>query len=116
MKFFVDENIPHSLIRFLKEQGHDVIDVKKSPLAGATDYELAKFALQEKAIILTFDKDFLGIKKTRSSLKCIFLSLRTLEIKRLKFYLKIVLDKYKTILESESFLIICKEKEISIIS
>lgn len=116
MKFLIDENIPHSLISFLKQQGHEIIDVKNSPLAGKSDQELAKFSLAKRAIIITFDTDFLGIKKTKSDLKCIFLSFRTLEIKRFEFYLDIVLTKYKKILESQEFLIICREKEISVIS
>lgn len=115
MKFLIDENIPHSLILFLETKNHEIIDVKNSPLAGATDSKLAEFALENNSIIVTFDKDFLGVKKTKSNLKCIFLSFHTLEIKHLEFTLEIILTKYKEILKSKAFLIICREKEISII-
>jgi len=87
MKFLVDENIPHSLIAFLIEKNHQILDVKNSKYRQANDEELSDLSVKENYIIITFDKDFLGIKKKQKQLRCIILNLSTLDIDYLKLYL-----------------------------
>jgi predicted nuclease of predicted toxin-antitoxin system len=58
MKFLVDINIPQSVIRYLIEDGYDVLDIKKQSL-NLKDTELIEIARKEKRIILTKDKDFI---------------------------------------------------------
>lgn len=57
MKFLVDVNIPQSVTTYLREQNHDVKDLKQDNLS-ATDIEIIKLAQKEGMIILTKDKDF----------------------------------------------------------
>lgn len=62
MKFIVDVNIAQVVIKSLRQSGHDVIDVKKQfPIK--SDIGIIKIAQTESRIILTHDKDFLGLAK-----------------------------------------------------
>lgn len=114
MKFLVDENIPHSLINFLKSKRHKIIDIKNSRYKGKSDLDLLKVAEKTKSILLTFDKDFLILKKEGS--KCIILNLKTLDIKQLTSYLEMIFSQYKNVLKKKSFLIYCKKEEIIILN
>lgn len=60
MRFLADVNIAQSVIIFLRQNGHDVLDAKKDYLTTA-DSEIILLAKQEKRIILTRDKDFLDL-------------------------------------------------------
>ncbi len=62
MKFIADVNIASKVIRLLRQTGHDVLDIKKlDPIT--SDTEIIKLAREENRIILTHDKDFLGLTK-----------------------------------------------------
>jgi predicted nuclease of predicted toxin-antitoxin system len=57
MRFIADENYPLPSIKRLRAQGHDVAAViLDSP--GTSDQDVLERAVQEKRIILTFDRDF----------------------------------------------------------
>ena len=58
MRFLVDENLPFSLIQFLRESGHDVFDVAASPLRGCPDERLWRLAAREGRVLVTKDLDF----------------------------------------------------------
>lgn len=62
MKFITDVNVAQVVIKFLRQSGHDVIDIKKQ-LPTKADIDIIKIALNESRIILTHDKDFLGLIK-----------------------------------------------------
>ncbi len=62
MKFVADVNIAQKVTRLLRRAGHDVVDVKKLDPKTA-DTEIIKLAREESRIILTHDKDFLGLTK-----------------------------------------------------
>jgi predicted nuclease of predicted toxin-antitoxin system len=53
-----DENIHPEVVRFLKGEGFDVLDVKIHALIGSTDLELVRRAFIEEQIIVTHDRDF----------------------------------------------------------
>ncbi len=57
-RFLTDENIAKSLVRALREKGHDVKDIKEEKLFGTPDKEIFNLAKTEDRIILTHDKDF----------------------------------------------------------
>ena len=112
MKFLVDENIPHSLIAFFIEKNYEILDVKNSKYHQANDEELSDLSVKENYIIITFDKDFLGIKKKQKQLRCIILNLSTFDVDYLKSYLEILFKKHKNILEKNNFPIFCKRDEL----
>ena len=57
MKFIADINIAQTVIKNLKQNGHDVLDIKKKNPT-ISDIDLIKLAQKENCIILTHDKDF----------------------------------------------------------
>ncbi len=57
MHFLVDECCDDLLVRYLRENGHNVLAVKEM-LIGADDAKVMEFALREERILLTEDKDF----------------------------------------------------------
>lgn len=62
MKFIADVNVAQGVIKFLRQSGHDVVDIKEQfPIKA--DADIIKLALRENRIIVTHDKDFLGLVK-----------------------------------------------------
>jgi predicted nuclease of predicted toxin-antitoxin system len=57
LKIFANENIAASVIRALRERGHDVLSVKES-MRGASDKEILACAQDEGRLVVTHDKDF----------------------------------------------------------
>jgi len=54
-KFVIDEDMPRSTGRILKQRGYDLRDIRDYGLRGAEDEEIYEFAQREKAVILTAD-------------------------------------------------------------
>jgi predicted nuclease of predicted toxin-antitoxin system len=57
MKFIADENIPLKVVKKLRDIDIDIISIAEIQI-GLDDEEIAKMSEKEKAIIVTFDKDF----------------------------------------------------------
>ena len=57
-RFAIDEDMPRSTGRILKEQGFTVNDVRDHGLRGADDEEIYQFAQKEQAVLLTADTGF----------------------------------------------------------
>lgn len=57
LKVLCDENIAGAVVRYLKEDGHDVL--RATP--GMPDEDIGKVALREKRVIITHDSDFTNI-------------------------------------------------------
>lgn len=58
LKFLIDEDIPRSTAKVLRNRGYKVLDVRDCALRGEADEEVFKFAQKEKAVILTGDLGF----------------------------------------------------------
>jgi len=58
LKIIANENVYEPIIEFLKSEGHNVINIRRTSLSGATDDEIYEKAIKDKLIILTMDKDF----------------------------------------------------------
>ena len=58
MIFVIDENIPHRVVYYLKEKGHEVIDFRNSENEGSDDRVIFSTACEINALFLTTDKDF----------------------------------------------------------
>lgn len=65
MKFLANENIAKSLIKFLRESGYDVKDVREEGLFEKPDLEIYTLAEKEKRAILSHDKDFINLYRAR---------------------------------------------------
>ncbi len=57
MKFIADENIPLKVVERLRKEKINIDSITKIQ-PGLKDEEIAKISETEKAIIITFDKDF----------------------------------------------------------
>lgn len=58
LKFIVDEDLPRSTTRLLREMGFNALDVRDCGLRGKSDEEIFEYAQKENAIILTGDRGF----------------------------------------------------------
>ena len=61
MKFLLDENIPVSLKKILKENGYDVEHINDNK-KGTKDKDVFEYALKYKKCIITYDCDFNDFK------------------------------------------------------
>jgi predicted nuclease of predicted toxin-antitoxin system len=57
MRWLCDECVDAGIVRRLRAAGHDVVFIVESA-RGATDDEIADFAVRESRLLLTEDKDF----------------------------------------------------------
>jgi predicted nuclease of predicted toxin-antitoxin system len=57
-RFLIDEDMPRSTTKLLKDKGFDVLDVRDCGLRGKSDEEIFRFAQEEKIVILTGDMGF----------------------------------------------------------
>lgn len=60
MKFLADENVPQTIIRYLRAQGHDTTDIKRTSHRGDPDQKLLAMSAAEDRILVSFDKDFVS--------------------------------------------------------
>ncbi len=58
MKILVDENIPNVTVESLRRLGHDVRDIRATPLKGMDDDALWNLAQADARILVTTDKGF----------------------------------------------------------
>jgi len=58
MKIWVDENIPLMTVRALREEGHDVLDIRGTPDEGIEDEILWNMIQKEGRLLITTDKGF----------------------------------------------------------
>ena len=57
MRIVANENVSSTVIRELRQRGHDVLSVKES-MRGSSDEHVLAMAQRERRLILTHDKDF----------------------------------------------------------
>jgi predicted nuclease of predicted toxin-antitoxin system len=58
MRILVDENIPGMTVTTLRDQGHDVRDIRGTPDQSLHDDALWAFAQAEQRLLITTDKGF----------------------------------------------------------
>ena len=58
MRLFLDQDVYGSTRRFLIGLGHDVLTASQAGLATAEDVDLLSFAVREKRILVTRDRDY----------------------------------------------------------
>ena len=97
MKFLLDENVPRIIQKLLQKEGYDVLTLEELNMRGVSNGDVAKYALKIDAIIITFDSDFLKLKKElEEKIKAIYIKIHPRDpkvasqilIKHLKLCLK----------------------------
>ena len=63
MNFLLDENVPLSIKKTIKELGHKVLTLHEENKLGIRNGDVAELALLKNAIVITLDSDFLILKK-----------------------------------------------------
>lgn len=95
MKFLADINIPQSVISYLIQSSHDVLDFKKVNLF-AKDTEIINLAQKEERIVLTLDKDFIALTQfPKYRIACIVIRLKDQNPRNIVNYLNQLLSNQK---------------------
>lgn len=78
LKFLTDENVSPRLVSFLRELGHDVLDVKENRWYGKEDADLLRKAARAKRFVISHDRDFgrLAINQRQPCYGVIYLRLK----------------------------------------
>jgi predicted nuclease of predicted toxin-antitoxin system len=78
LRFLTDENVSPRLIAFLREQGHDVQDVKEEGWQGRDDIFLLRRAWATQRVVISYDRDFgkLAIARQEPCYGVIYIRLR----------------------------------------
>lgn len=106
MKFLADINIPQSVILYLSSKNYDVLDFKRINLS-AKDTEIIKLAQDQSRIILTLDKDFIGLMQfPKYKVACIVIRLKDQTPKNIMNYLGQLLTNQKTEILKKSLTIV----------
>ena len=58
LKFLVDEDMPRSTARILRDKGYEALDVRDCGLRGKSDDEVFAFAQRSGAVLITGDAGF----------------------------------------------------------
>jgi len=115
MKFLADENIPLKVVKRLREDGLDITSIAEIQI-GMNDEDIAKLSEKEKAILITFDKDF-GEIIFRKSIKpygLILLRIPPRSVDYIYNFLKWLLIESK--IEFEDKLVVVREDKIRVLS
>lgn len=62
MKFLLDAQLPPRLVKALAREGHEALHVYECGLLTAKDRDIWKFALKQRAVIVTKDADFAAMR------------------------------------------------------
>jgi predicted nuclease of predicted toxin-antitoxin system len=109
MRFLLDVNAGGSLVSWLEDLGHDVVEVRhKDP--GMKDDDILDWAVKEKRIIITTDSDFEEIIWRQRKVHCGILRLENIPRLERKTLLFDTLDKHGGDLDSGAIVIASKIK------
>lgn len=62
MKFLLDAQLPPRLAKAITRAGHEALHVHECGLLTAKDQDIWRFALKERAVIVTKDVDFAALR------------------------------------------------------
>ena len=111
MNFLFDENIPKRLAKWLKDKGHNSITLQKLKLLGIKNGSVAKLAIQENAIILTCDRDFIQMKKRlQNKLQVIYFNLEIPNFENIRGVLSANLDVFLEYLDKPGAILVKDDK------
>jgi predicted nuclease of predicted toxin-antitoxin system len=108
MKILTDENIPKLTVSVLREQGHDVLDIRGTAQEGLPDQDLWNLATRENRLLITTDK---GFAKQRMDRHSGILLIRLRQPNRQKIH-KMILDEIRAIPSTEwpGLLVVVKDR------
>ncbi len=104
MRFLTDVNASGALAKWLRDMGHDVIEVGDRD-AYLSDDEILKWAVLEQRIIVTTDNDFEEMIWRQGKPHCGVLRLENLPRAERKALMENVLSKYTELLADGAIII-----------
>lgn len=78
MRFIADQNVDYQVVALLKRHRHQAWSVHEAGLSNATDDDIAAYAADRKATLLTHDRDFAD--RLREHTVCRAIWLRVIEM------------------------------------
>ena len=67
MKFFCDHDVPADIARVLRQEGHEVTELRAALRVDATDGEVGRFAREQELLLVTCNRDdFLALAAEQS--------------------------------------------------
>lgn len=109
MRFLLDVNASGSLAEFLLEKGHNVKRVSERDIR-MSDHLILKWAVKERRIIVTTDKDFEAMVWRENRSHAGIIRLENLPRKDRLILLARILIKYKDAIEEGAILIATQQK------
>jgi predicted nuclease of predicted toxin-antitoxin system len=109
MKFLVDVNASGSLSQWLREQGHDVVQVSNRD-SRMSDEDILSWAVEEQRIIVTTDSDFEEMIWRQAKSHRGVLRLESLPRDERKSLLKDALDRHRNDLVNGAIVIADSKK------
>jgi predicted nuclease of predicted toxin-antitoxin system len=73
VRFIIDEHLPISLVRWLRQQGFPADHVLDVGLGGRPDSEIADFAMRTVAVIVSRDSDFVSRRRPGADYQLVWL-------------------------------------------
>lgn len=62
MRFLVDAQLPPTLVRWLREHGHEAVHVSEIGMVAASDADIATRAEADDVVLVSKDEDFLLLR------------------------------------------------------
>ncbi len=113
-RLLADENIPKSIVDWLREKGYDAKRTSEEGLRGATDSTLIRWSQKEERIILTLDEDFIRLhRQLKKPFGAIVIRTHPPTSEKIKDLLKHLFSKVEVEKHAKE-LIIVTEREIRI--
>lgn len=108
-RFLLDENVPSSVQRLLREKGLNVTAVLGSAGRGLTNGEVAQIAISEDRIVITLDADFLSLRRNLVQTKVIYVSVHPRNPRVISEIIEKHLDACVTMLGAVNAVILSRE-------
>ncbi|NVM30147.1 MAG: DUF5615 family PIN-like protein [Candidatus Helarchaeota archaeon] len=106
----MDENVPRIIKNSLQNENYEVLTLDQLDMRGVSNGDVAEYSLQIGAIIITFDSDFLKLKKElEKKIKAIYIKLHPRDPKIASQILIKHLNSCLTILKEPGVIILTEE-------
>lgn len=111
MKFLLDQDVYGLTEKFMREEGYDLVTASELGLSRAKDADLLKVAKEQKRIFVTRDKDYGNLVFVHhAGSGVIYLKILPVDMTKVHFELKRVLETYTEDELSKSFVVVEKNR------
>ena len=113
MKFLLDENVPISIKKVIQDKGFEAFTLHDFNMLGIQNGKVAELALNNNAIILTLDSDFLNLNRNlQLKSRIVYIKLHPRDPVKLRKIVDSFLKKYSLKLNNSFKLTITETDEV----